>query len=122
MAGALDDDTLFDYLKEQTQEDLLSLLALCAASSLDVVSDRETNQCGRSLAIALDLDMAQFWTATAVDYFSHVSKAKTLEAVASFAPDRVKGLEKLKKGDLVAVAEQLAAGTRWLPSMLRRPE
>lgn len=58
---------------------------------------------------ALGLDMRDWWAPTAASHFAHVSKAKTLEAVQVFAPDRVARLAKLKKNDLASEAERLAA-------------
>ncbi|MNY58442.1 hypothetical protein D3C86_1947770 [compost metagenome] len=66
--------------------------------------------------------MHDWWTPTATGYFEHVSKAKALEAVQSFAPDQVNRLGKLKKAEIASEAERLAAGTGWLPVMFRRQE
>jgi ParB family chromosome partitioning protein len=67
----------------------------------------------------VDLDMHAWWTPTAEGYFSHVSKAKAIEAVQLFAPEHAARLAKLKKNDLASEAERLAAGTGWLPVILR---
>ena len=40
----------------------------------------------------------------------------------AFAPDQVVRLAKLKKVQIASEAERLAAGTGWLPAMLRAPE
>jgi len=42
--------------------------------------------------------------------------------VQAFAPDQVARLAKLKKVQIASEAERLAAGTGWLPAMLRAPE
>ena len=49
------------------------------------------------------------------------AKAKTIEAVQVFAPEQAARLLKLKKNDLASEAGRLAAGTGWLPVMLRAP-
>ncbi|KAF1043296.1 ParB/RepB/Spo0J family partition protein [Xylophilus sp.] len=74
------------------------------------------------LAQAVGLDMGQWWAPTAAGYFEHVSKAKALEAVQAFAPAEVHRLGKLKKAQIAAEAERLAAGSGWLPAMFRAPE
>lgn len=114
-------EELFASLRELAQDDLLSLLAVCAAGCIDAVSPSETETKANDLAAALKLDMTQWWTATAAGYFTQVSKARVLEAIGDFAPDYVKQLEKAKKPELAARAEQLAVGKNWLPLMLRQP-
>ena len=47
-------------------------------------------------------------------------KAKIVEAVTeAVSAEQGTALSKLKKGEAVAKAEALLAGTRWLPSTLR---
>lgn len=111
---------LFASLRELSQDDLLSLLAVCAADCIDAITPHETDTQANELAAALDLDMAQWWTATAAGYFSQVSKARIFEAIGSFAPEYVKQLELAKKPELATRAEELAAGKGWLPQMLRK--
>ena len=111
---------LFAALRELEQDDLLSLLAVCVACCIDAVSPRETDAKAGELAAALDLDMAQWWTPSAVGYFVHVSKARIIEAIKGFAPKEAHQLEVMKKGELAETAERLAAGTGWLPEMLRK--
>ena len=111
-------DALFTELLTMPQGELLSLLAVCVASTVGAVCSRETETPAASLAQALGLDMHDWWTPTAAGYFEHVSKAKALEAVLVFAPDHVTRLSKLKKADLASEAERLAAGSGWLPAML----
>ena len=111
---------LFAALRELSQDDLLSLLAVCAADCIDAITPHEADTQGSELAAALDLDMAQWWTATAAGYFAHVSKARIIEAIKSFAPKEAHQLEVMKKGELAGTAERLAAGTGWLPEMLKR--
>ena len=51
-----------------------------------------------------------------------MSKAKALEAVRVFAPGEVHRLAKLKKAQIAAETERLAAGSGWLPVMFRQQE
>jgi len=114
-----DPDALFAALLALPQDELLSLLAVCVASTVSVLASGEDEVPAAALAQAVHLDMHEWWTPTAEGYFSHVSKAKALEAVQAFAPDHVTRLSRLKKADIAREAERLAAGTGWLPVMLR---
>jgi len=115
-----DPDVLFAELLAFPQQELLSLLAVCVASTVGVVTTRESDRPAVLLAQAVELDMHDWWTPTAAGYFAHVSKAKTLEAVQVFAPEQVNRLAKLKKAEIASEAERLAAGTGWLPVMFQR--
>jgi ParB family chromosome partitioning protein len=110
---------LFAELLALPQSELLSLLAVCVASTVGVLASREHETPAAELAEAVNLDMHDWWTPTAESYFAHVSKAKALEAVLAFAPDHVTRLSKLKKAEMASEAERLAVGTGWLPVMFR---
>ena len=114
-----DDAELFAVLLAMPQDELVRLLAVCVASTVDVVSSREHDAPGEVLAQAVGLDMAAWWKPTAEGYFSHVSKAVILEAVQQFAPQHVSRLAKLKKADIASEAERLAQGTGWMPAMFK---
>lgn len=72
------------------------------------------------LATAVALDMTAHWTPTVRAYLGRVTKAHILdavrEAVSDAAAERIAGL---KKTDMADAAEQLLAGTGWLPTVLR---
>ncbi|TYC51603.1 ParB/RepB/Spo0J family partition protein [Zoogloea oleivorans] len=114
-----DDAELFAVLLALSQDELVRLLAVCVASTVDVVSSREHDASGKVLAQAVGLDMAAWWKPTAEGYFSHVSKAVILEAVQQFAPGNVSRLAKIKKADIASEAERLAEGTGWMPAMFK---
>ena len=114
-----DDAELFAVLLAMPQDELVRLLAVCVASTVDVVSSREHDEPGKVLAQAVGLDMAAWWKPTAEGYFSHVSKAVILEAVQQFAPGNVSRLAKLKKADIASEAERLAEGTGWMPAIFK---
>ncbi|OJY54871.1 ParB/RepB/Spo0J family partition protein [Thiobacillus sp. 0-1251] len=114
-----DPDALFAELLALPQQEVLSLLAVCVATTVGAVTPREDTLPATALAHAVDLDMHPWWTPTAEGYFAHVSKAKVIEAVQVFAPEHAARLAKLKKNDLASEAERLAVGTGWLPVMLR---
>ncbi|MFZ1363423.1 MAG: ParB/RepB/Spo0J family partition protein [Brachymonas denitrificans] len=117
---ALPEDSaeLFAALLAKSQDELVRLLAVCVASTVDVVTPRAMqHQPGAELAQAVGLDMAAWWQPTAEGYFQHVPKAAILEAVGEFAPEHVTRLAKLKKGDIASEAERLADGTGWMPAI-----
>lgn len=113
------DAELFAVLLAMPQDELVRLLAVCVASTVDVVSSREHDAPGKVLAQAVGLNLAAWWKPTAEGYFSHVSKAVILEAVQQFAPQHVSRLAKLKKADIASEAERLAVGTSWMPAMFK---
>ncbi|VBT33917.1 nuclease [Burkholderia pseudomallei] len=79
---------LFTVLQAKSQDELVRLLAVCAASTVDVVTPRALQyQPGTELAQAVGLDMAAWWKPTAEGYFQHVSKAMILAAVSQYAPN-----------------------------------
>jgi len=117
-----DPDALFAELLALPQQEVLSLLAVCVATTVGAVTPREDALPAVALAQAVGLDMHRWWTPTAEGYFAHVSKAKAIEAVQAFAPEHAARLAKLKKNDLASEAERLAVGTGWLPLMLRAVE
>ncbi|KPU94625.1 chromosome partitioning protein ParB [Variovorax paradoxus] len=117
-----DPEALFGELLAMEREELLSLLALCVGRTVAAFASKETEVPALALARAVGLDMHGWWTPTAAGYFGHVSKAKALEAVRVFAPGEVHRLAKLKKAQIAAEAERLAAGSGWLPAMFRTPE
>jgi ParB family chromosome partitioning protein len=109
---------LFAWLLEQSQQDLLELLAVCTAASINTVSNRE-NAPSKEVAVlmsALSLDMADWWEATPENYLSHVPKDRILsvvtEAVSFEKADAMRGL---KKDQLVLRADEELSGLRWLP-------
>ena len=121
-AGKVPEDSaeLFASLLAMEQGELVKLLAVCVASTVDVVTPRATpHQPGAELAQAVGLDMAAWWKPTAEGYFRHVPKAAILQAVGEYAPEHVNRLAKLKKADIASEAERLADGTGWMPGIFR---
>ena len=111
---------LFAVLLAMEQGELVKLLAVCVASTVDAVTPRATlHQPGEELAQAVGLDIAAWWKPTAEGYFKHVSKVVILDAVGEFAPDHVNRLAKLKKADIANEAERLAKGTGWMPALFK---
>ena len=105
--------------------ELLDLLAFCAASTLNVVRGNtgkagESNGGAGALAAVAQLDMADWWESTAVGYLAHVSKSQIVKALQEGGPDLTgDGVADMKKDALVVAAASRLAGTRWLPEPLR---
>jgi len=119
---ALPEDSaeLFAAPLAKSQDELVRLLAVCVAVTVDVVTPRATRQQpGEELAQAVGLDMAAWWKPTDEGYFRHVPKAAILEAVEQFAPSHVTRLAKLKKADIASEAERLADGSGWMPTIFK---
>ena len=115
-----DSAELFAALLAMEQGELVKLLAVCVASTVDVVTPRAVqHQPGKELAQAVGLDMATWWKPSAEGYFKHVPKAVALQAVGEFAPDSVNRLGKLKKADIASEAALLAEGTGWMPAIFK---
>ncbi|WP_454872522.1 ParB N-terminal domain-containing protein [Paraburkholderia xenovorans] len=113
-----DSDDLLAALLAMPQDALVTLLAVCLASTVDVVTPRATKALpGEALAAAVGLDMTAWWKPTAEGYFRHIPKAAILDAAKTFAPSEVTRLGKLKKGDLATEAERLTADVHWMPAV-----
>lgn len=111
---------LFAVLLAKSQDELVRLLAVCVAVTVDVVTLRATpQQPGAELAQAVGLDMAAWWKPTNEGYFRHIAKPAILEAVEQYAPAHVTRLAKLKKADIASEAERLTDGTGWMPTIFK---
>jgi ParB family transcriptional regulator, chromosome partitioning protein len=104
------------------------LFAHCVGASVNAVQEawnrrpRALAHAGQ-LAAAVQLDMtAAGWTPTVESYLGRVTKARILQAVREAkgedAPERI---AHLKKGEMAAQAQDLLAGSIWLPEALRTP-
>lgn len=116
---------LWYWLLEKPQDELLSLLAYAASKSVNALHlahyarSKERAHADR-LAIALNMDMREWFVPTAANYFSRVSKAGIEEALTEAkGADFAAGVSGMKKADAAAYAERNIAGTGWLPPQLR---
>jgi ParB family transcriptional regulator, chromosome partitioning protein len=112
-------------LKQKTDV-LVNLLACCAAVTVDAIRtknerpDSDRLRHADRLTAALKLDMTEWFTPTADNYFSSVGKQQVLDAVTETkGQPPAPALEKLKRGELASQAERLVADTGWLPKPLR---
>ena len=101
---------------------LVEVLTYLTARTIDVIGPRrDTLATDDELARALDLDMADYWTAGSDNFFIHVPKAKAVEAITQARSAReAEPLGKMKKGEAATAAESLVRETRWLPVPLRQ--
>ena len=121
------EDALWQWCLAQDQSVLLDLLAFCTAFTIDAVrlkSDRPDSERiahTDGLADSLKLDMAQWFTPTAENYFARISKAAILHALQEAKGTPLSpATAKLSKSELAALAERTVAGTGWLPAPLRK--
>ena len=64
--------------------------------------------------------MREWWKPTASAYLASVSRTRILAIVTeSVSAKAAEALAKMKKGPMAQAAEQLLAGTGWLPEVLR---
>lgn len=113
----------FEWLLTQDQATVLRILAVCVGASSDGVTERDgsPNDGLLSVARALQLDMADWWTAD-TDYFGSVSKDRTIAVLTeaqAVSGDETAALAALKKRDLVPEAAKRMQGKRWLPEMMQ---
>ena len=112
----------FGWLVALPQTELLELLALCSASTLNALPNTGAASDANALAEAVGLDMADWWEPTALGFLNHVSKAQIMQALKEAGPELTDdGAGAMKKDALVAKAASQLAGKRWLPPPLRRP-
>lgn len=116
---------LWDFIAGLDQVSMMALFAHCASLTVNALKlpweqRPRAQRTADKLATALVLDMNQQWTPTVRTYFGRVTKAHILaavrEAVGDEAADRIAAM---KKQPMAEAAEQLLAGTGWLPPLLR---
>lgn len=119
---------LWNFIAGLDQASVMALFAHCASLTINAVKQPwerkpRAHETADKLATALALDMTAHWTPTVRTYLGRVTKAHILaavrEAVSDEAADRIAGM---KKQPMAEAAEQLLAGTGWLPTLMRTPE
>ncbi len=119
--------SLWYWLLAQSQEKLLEILAYCVGTSISTIATKQASNFGaiihgNAIAQQLGLDMTEYFTPTAENYFNHVGKATILnDLTEALGRDPGPDIRKLKKEDLAARAEREVKGTGWLPRPLRIP-
>lgn len=119
---------LWGFIVGLDDEKRLALLGHCASRTVNALRlpwDRKprTLQTADRLAGALALDVAKDWTPTVDSYLGRVTKAHIVEAVSEgVSEDAARHIADMKKPDMAQTAEQLLAGSCWLPAVLRTPK
>lgn len=121
-----DHDELWNWCLQQKQPVLLDLLTCCSALIIHSAQTKQDTpatprlQHAQKLAAALGVDMTQWFTPTAENYFSRIAKPQILQAIqeANGQPP-APTWEKLKKADLAKEAERQIVGKGWIPEILR---
>jgi ParB family chromosome partitioning protein len=118
-------DILWRWCLAQDQDTLLRLLAYCAARSVNGIqakSDYDFRQRldhAHALGLALQIDIAKWFTPTADNFFSKVPKARIVASLAEAGKPLIVESGSLKKADLAARAEKAIQNTGWLPEPVR---
>jgi ParB family chromosome partitioning protein len=116
---------LWGFVAGLDHASVMALFAHCASLTVNAVKQPwerkpHAHAAAEKLATAVALDMTAHWMPTVRTYLGRVTKAHILaavrEAVSDAAAERITGL---KKTDMADAAEQLLAGTGWLPSIMR---
>jgi ParB family chromosome partitioning protein len=115
---------LWSFIARLDRTSVMALFAHCASQTVNAVRlpwERKprAHATADKLATMLILDMTERWTPTVRTYLGRITKAHILdavrEAVGGEAADR---LASMKKQPMAEAAEQLLAGTGWLPSLM----
>ncbi|MGH3630362.1 MAG: hypothetical protein ACRDRL_23335, partial [Sciscionella sp.] len=119
---------LWDALKLFDTDSREALFAHCVSLTLNAVHEgwnRRPKALAHAdrLAEAVSLDMvAAGWSPTVDNFLGRVTKTRILDAVREANGEAAAQLiDHLKKGEMAVEAEQLLAGSGWLPEPLRTP-
>ena len=116
---------LWTWCQEQPSGTLLQLLAFCAALTVNAVQTKTDSANNarlaqaNALATALHIDMNQWFTPTAANFFERISKSQIYRALSEAGKTPDSSTTTFKKAQLAQFAETQIAGTSWLPQLLR---
>ncbi|MQB08000.1 ParB/RepB/Spo0J family partition protein [Agrobacterium tumefaciens] len=117
---------LWGFIAGLDHASVMALLAHCASLTINAVKlpwesgKRRAHETADKLATAVTLDMTAHWTPTVRTYLGRVTKAHILAAVREALGDEAaERIADKKKLEMAEAAEQLLAGTGWLPPALR---
>ncbi|ESZ12314.1 plasmid stablization protein ParB [Mesorhizobium sp. L2C085B000] len=119
---------LWGFIAPLDHASVMALFAHCASLTVNAVKQPwerkpRAHETADRLATAVNLDMTAHWTPTVRTYLGRITKAHILDAVRDAASEEAaERLSDLKKQPMAEAAEQLLAGTGWLPAVLRTPE
>jgi ParB family transcriptional regulator, chromosome partitioning protein len=118
---------LWTFVTELDYDSRMALFAHCVALTVNAVKlpwERRSRAMATAdkLAEAVSLDMTGCWRPTVRTYLGRITKARILEAVREAVSDEAAGrMAQMKKPGMAEAAEQLLAGTGWLPLLMRTP-
>lgn len=118
---------LWRFVVELDHDSRMALFAHCAALTVFAVRvpwDKKPLALATAdtLATVLAFDMSQYWTPTARPYFGRVAKDHIIAAVSEAAgPEAADRIAAMRKAAMADAAEQLVAGTGWLPRIIAGP-
>ncbi|WP_288994971.1 hypothetical protein [uncultured Gemmobacter sp.] len=117
---------LWGFVAGLDHASVMALFAHCASLTVNAVKQpwethkRHALATADRLATAVALDMTAHWTPTVRAYLGRVTKAQILAAVRDALGDEAADqIADRKKPEMAEAAEQLLAGTGWLPPVLR---
>jgi ParB family transcriptional regulator, chromosome partitioning protein len=116
---------LWTFVAELDHDSHMALFAHCVALTVNAVrlpwERRPRAQAtADKLAEAVSLDMTGYWRPTVRTYLGRITKARILDAVREAVSDEAaERMADMKKQGMAEAAEQLLAGTGWLPAPLR---
>jgi ParB family chromosome partitioning protein len=118
---------LWDFVVALDYDSRMALFAHCVALTVFTVKAPWEKKprawaTADTLATVVGLDMAAHWSPTVRSYLGRVNKDGIVSAVREAAgaepAERIAGM---KKDAMAEAAEQLLAGTAWLPAVMRTP-
>jgi len=116
---------LWAFVAELDHDSCMALFAHCVALTLNAIKlpwerRSRTQATADKLAEAVSLDMTGYWRPTVRTYLGRITKARILEAVREgVSIDAADQMANMKKQGMAEAAEQLLAGTGWVPAPLR---
>ncbi|WP_084508193.1 ParB/RepB/Spo0J family partition protein [Mesorhizobium sp. WSM3224] len=116
---------LWGFIASLDHASVMALFAHCASLTVNAVKQPwerkpRAHETANRLATAVNLDMTAHWRPTARTYLGRITKAHILDAVREAASEEAaERLSDLKRQPMAQAAEQLLAGTGWLPAVLR---
>jgi ParB family chromosome partitioning protein len=116
---------LWGFIAGLDQASVMALFAHCASQTVNALklsweNRPRAHRTADRLATAVVLDMTAHWTPSVRTYLGRVTKAHILDAVREAVGDEAaERIASMKKQPMAEAAEQLLAGTGWLPPLLR---
>lgn len=117
---------LWGFIAGLDHASVMALFVHCAAQTVNALklpweqNKRHAHATADRLATAVALDMTAHWTPTVRTYLGRVTKAHILDAVReALGNEAAERIAVKKKPEMAEAAEQLLAGTGWLPPLLR---